>query len=374
MQSPFTRLKRYRPDVVDQRENHATECLAACLQFSVDLREIFLNFLFDRVAVKPPSAASLEVQTQQFVGEFGVPDLVLSEEGHSRIVVEVKVGAQLRVEQAKKYGRWLSEHSQPRQYLFSLEQEPRHVFSISEVSKIPGARTRWRDLYRVFRVSEKTFAGTTEGNLIAAMCGYLEDEGIVSTWSPSQILALGPAIQAKAALGHCFARVEDRLKESGEPFITKVVMPSAQWPRLEIGLPVWEKKFGEGYQGRVWAFYTVEGVWDSEVGRFYFCFFVWDCGFPSEWAVVEKKLPAWGKALEAQGFAISVNLGNRREAPGAKGMSGLKEPPKSVEVWYEDEMRSYINADKIRSMTDEELVTEMVARMRELCEVISTLK
>ncbi len=247
MQSPFTRLKRYRAEEVDQKENHATECLAACLQLSVELREIFLEFLFEGLAANRPPATALEVQTQQFVGEFGIPDLVLSEEGRSRIVVEVKVGAQLRPDQAKKYGRWLSEHAQPQQFLFSLEREPRHEFSISEVSKIQGARRRWRDLYREFRGREKGFAGTTEGNLIAALCGYLEDEGIVSTWNPSQILALGPAIQAKAALGHCFARVEDQFKESGRPFVTKIMMPSGQWPRLEIGLPAWEQKFGEGY-------------------------------------------------------------------------------------------------------------------------------
>lgn len=374
MQSPFTRLKRYRTDKNDQRENHATECLAACLHFSLELREIFLKFLFDGMGVQPPPAASLKVQTQQFAGQFGIPDLVLTDEGRFRIVVEIKVGAQLFQDQARKYGRWLSEDTEVKQYLFSLEKDPRQAFEIAKVSNVPGARRTWHQLYDAFRDCERRLAGTTEGNLIAALCSYLQDEGIVSTWKPSQILDLGPAVQAKEALSHCFSRVAERLKEIEPTFMAEPKTPSGQWPRLEIGLPAWEQKFGEGYQGRVWAFYEVEGVWQSKVSRFYFCFFLWNDKFPSDWAIVSKKLPTWAKTLVAQDFEISTFLGRGREISETKTLSAIKQPPKTIEVWHKDESRTYIEESKIEQMTAGALVDEMVHRIRGLCDVVSRLK
>jgi len=52
MNNPFSRLKHYRVNATDpqtrateQQENHATECLAACLVFSSKIREAFLEYL-----------------------------------------------------------------------------------------------------------------------------------------------------------------------------------------------------------------------------------------------------------------------------------------------------------------------------------------
>src|SRR5258708_4997296 len=95
MQNPFTRLKHYKPDLIHPKENHATECLAACLQFSDEIRASFVAFLFDGMASTIPSVAALDVQSQQMAGELGIPDLVLQNQGICKIAIEVKVEAQL---------------------------------------------------------------------------------------------------------------------------------------------------------------------------------------------------------------------------------------------------------------------------------------
>lgn len=373
MQNPFTQLKYYKPDLNNPKENHATECLAACLQFSDEIRASFVAFLFAGMKTKPPSTEEMTVQTQQMAGDLGIPDLVLEEEGVCRIAIEVKVEARLTKEQAKKYGKWLLEAKESERFLFSLEKEKIVDFDIAKESGVLGARRMWHELHAWFATHEKEFEPTA-AKLIAHLRLYLEDEAIVTTWTPPQILALGRAVKAEKALAHCFARVADKLKKANAAILTETKPLSSQWPRLQVGLPDWQKLFGPGYQARVWAYFTVEDVWDSEASDFYFCFFLWNENFPSDWTRVRKKLPSWGSSLEAQGFEIVTNAGRGRKIPGAKRLLELTEAPKNVEVWFEDEKRSYISEKQVGQMNADDLVDEIVRRLQELCEVVSKLK
>ena len=375
MHNPFTRLKHYKPDKNHPKENHATECLAACLHFSSALKQSFVSFLFEGMQEKPPAAELLEVLTQQVAGDYGIPDIVLqSEENEDRccIAVEVKVEDQLTEKQASKYSRWLLKEKQGQRYLFSLEKEQHRSFEI-QTAAIPGRRRKWRELYDWFRAREKEYEGTTEAILIASFCAYLEDEGIVSTWKPSHILDYGPGLRAKDALGHCFARVADALKGMDKSLETQQRIGVNEWPRLEVGRTDWVSIFGSGYLGRVWVFYEAEGVWGAKVNRFGFYIFTWDAAFQSDWSVAQKKLKPWAEKLIALGFKHDTSCKRGREIKGAKGLDTLEEAPKTVEAYWEDDKRTYITCDEMVRLTDQELVDEIVKRIRELCAVVLKL-
>jgi hypothetical protein len=73
MNNPFSRLKHYtvsgtdpQARAIEQQENHATECLAACLVWSSRLRNEFIRFLLngERTGF---TAADTEVATQQTI-------------------------------------------------------------------------------------------------------------------------------------------------------------------------------------------------------------------------------------------------------------------------------------------------------------------
>lgn len=91
--NPFSRLRHYRVEgkLTDARENHATECLASILHFSLPIRERFLRLMFGDGAAL--NAGELSVTTQLGAGEFGIPDLFLSDDDDCHLAIEVKVDA-----------------------------------------------------------------------------------------------------------------------------------------------------------------------------------------------------------------------------------------------------------------------------------------
>src|SRR5438552_13727755 len=90
MQNSFVRLKYYRPDKADARENHATECIAACLRWSPTFRAAFVRFLFSEgIPPKFQQSDSIEIRTQEPIPD-GFLDLILVSENFFA-VVEVKV-------------------------------------------------------------------------------------------------------------------------------------------------------------------------------------------------------------------------------------------------------------------------------------------
>ena len=90
MNNPFSRLKHHLPDKIDPQENHATECLAACLVFSAKIREAFVKFLFDSEDPPISSYAEIEIITQEPIAS-GYIDLVLCRGSEFSLAVEVKV-------------------------------------------------------------------------------------------------------------------------------------------------------------------------------------------------------------------------------------------------------------------------------------------
>src|SRR2546426_7803913 len=109
MQNSFIRLKHYRPDKADARENHATECLAACLRWSPILRLAFIKFLFPDPDAMPSEFReidSVEIRTQESIPD-GILDLLLSCRGLF-VAIEVKVFGNLEEQsQLQRYLAWL---------------------------------------------------------------------------------------------------------------------------------------------------------------------------------------------------------------------------------------------------------------------------
>ena len=94
MNNPFSRLKHFIPDENDSQENHATECLAACLVFSSRLRREFIDFLLGgKEKVEVGDESKIEVETQRPIEQGGYIDLVLESPEKFTVVVEVKVKA-----------------------------------------------------------------------------------------------------------------------------------------------------------------------------------------------------------------------------------------------------------------------------------------
>jgi hypothetical protein len=77
MNNPFINLRKFVRDRADPKENHATESLAACLQFSPVLRKEFVRFLFGDTPLpfNNDDCTALEVSSQENVGKFGILDL-----------------------------------------------------------------------------------------------------------------------------------------------------------------------------------------------------------------------------------------------------------------------------------------------------------
>src|SRR5206468_365498 len=75
MQNAFWRFKHYRlgsDTANDAKENHATECLAACLRFSPGIKQQFFRFLCEGDPLSKITSAELRsvvVSTQQSIDD-----------------------------------------------------------------------------------------------------------------------------------------------------------------------------------------------------------------------------------------------------------------------------------------------------------------
>jgi len=145
MNNPFINLRKFVPDRADPKENHATESLAACLQFSPVLRTEFVRFLFGDTPLpfNNTDCNDLEVSSQVNVGKFGILDLYLSIRDKVHIVIEVKVAAPENKRQLRDYRNWLKTQNGDQKFLFSLvsfqaglSDTATMVFFIGEVGEI----------------------------------------------------------------------------------------------------------------------------------------------------------------------------------------------------------------------------------------------
>lgn len=386
MQNPFVRLRKYRCDRIDpfEDENRATETLAACLVFSQQFRSEFLRFLFQgKPRCESMIVGDCEIFTQLNTTLGQRVDLFLEREGEWAIVVEVKVKAPEDGQQIKQYTQWLDEIPERKNYVFHLVKTHDRNFKIKDHG---GEATRtWKELYDDLSRAKRDETGTTDASIAEHFCNYLEVEGIVSTWEPTQILAYGKGLVARRALQNLFEQVEARLKDLNLDYQTRIVMPpNEEWPRLEVGRTSWTVLLGnKGYLTNVWACHQAHHLalpawpWQASEGgeaeRFYFQILLWGRGRGGDWEAVHPKIRACLKALREQSFAIWSWLATNKQVGIATDDYNFTESPKHICACSSEEKLALIPKDKIRTMAADDLVDEVYRRTLQHCEIFSRL-
>ena len=375
MQNPFVRFKRYRCDTIHPLENHATETLAACLSFSENIRREFVRFLFSEKVPFDESVA-LEVLTQQQVAGYGIVDLVLEQPGVINIVVETKVHAREDGAQIRDYREWLHETKTGRNFVFSLVQTPDPNFNIQKFGG--DGRLTWRALYDFMAGSgKKRLTEASEITILEHLLNYMEAGGIVSNWTPQQIIDYGRGVLAKKALTNLFERVQENLVARQPcPFLQPVVVVrDDQWPRLEIGVKAWDTIFGKhGYLNKLYMYYQTRAAWDGEAEGFYFEIVLWQKQHRNDWSLTASKLPQWIAVLRENNFEHWTFLKGYRELEKDADKYDFPEAPSNISACAKDQKIAYITESDLRTQNDSELVNLCVKRVDEHCAVISSFK
>jgi hypothetical protein len=379
MSNPFSRLKHFTFDKSDPQENHATECLAACLVFSNDLRNDFITFLFEgRIPDEvKPYLDDVELTTQDTLGssgEFGRADMLLSSANHFNLLVEVKVKAAEDGKQLEGYWKWLRIKEQQNNelpFLFTLVKNPNDSFQFSKHNV--RQRFTWHALHgRIKKFGEQANHDPT-ASLASNFCEYLETEGIVSTYTIEDIQYYGPGLKAQKAVISILNQVGERLKAEGYDYS---VIPSSPdgWPRLQFKHPDWDKLFGMGDNHKVWLWFTVPPVWGAEKHTFYPELLLWHEDQNNDWSQLKTKIPQWATELQQHhGFEIWRQDHWKKDSRllGKGDMSVLE----SGSIWRIYATRE--GADSVmegKAVLDENtLVTKLLNQATEFAKILSSL-
>jgi hypothetical protein len=309
MNNPFSRLKHYLSDKIDPQENHATECLAACLVFSSTIRHAFIKFLSDKIQID--ASSEIEVVTQQTIDSGGYIDLLLQQQDKFVVGIEVKVkspeNCPHHCKQLQNYRKWLDNKNESNRYLFTLVRNKDNTFSPQQYGA--NERHTWRGLHNYFQQMLK--ADTlldVEISLIRNFCEYLESEGIVTTYDTKDLLNYAAGVKARKAINGVFNQVASQLEESGFE-VRSVEDRKDAWPQLKIRHPRWEKIFGKGENWKISLWFAVPGIWErteEDQHDFYPEIELWHIEHQNDWEYTKKKLPQWLKILESEGFNWTV--------------------------------------------------------------------
>jgi hypothetical protein len=375
MNNPFSRLKHFTPDEIDPQENHATECLAACLVFSLRIREEFIKFLFrfDEKPFETGGPSEIEIVTQEWIGDGGYVDLVLRKPNVFTIAIEVKVKSPENCDhhrnQLKNYGTWLKNEAVVDTRLFTLVRDPDKNFCPEDYR---AKRHCWRDLFKFFRDLEKSKENQltdVESNLISNFCEYLESEGIVSTYETKDLLSYSAGLKARKAIIGIFNQVASRLETDAFKSLL-VDGKKDSWPRLSIKHPDWKKIFGEGENLSISLWFRVPGIWDAKQHDFYFEIELWDEQQPNDWQFIKSKLPKWLEALKSQKFEWEV-WRTWNNARGNIPAGEIKSQPKRIQAW---KTPNETILDQNSPQREDELVNTLVNRTKQYAEIISSLE
>ncbi len=373
MNNPFSRLKHFTSDEEnDSQENHATECLAACLVFSSKIRGAFIHFLFGgEPKIEIGDTSKVEVVTQLFIESGGYIDLVLNEVGKFNVAVEVKVRSpedcSHHREQLEKYREWLDNENKSNAYLFTLVRNPEGTFCPKKYGA--DGRHSWRDLYNRFR--ELKDLSDVETSLIENFCEYLESEGIVSTYETKDLLSYSAGLKARKAVAGLFNQVASRLEAESAGFESVLVDDrKGHWPVLKIQNSGWKKIFGKGKNQKISLWFTVPGIWEAKRHDFRFEIELWHEEHGNDWKLIEANLPTWFKTLKAQKFCWTVwqTWKNPQDNIPPKQ---IKPEPIRIIAW-KTEKETILNE---KSPQDEdELLDLLVERAKEYAKIVSSLE
>lgn len=360
MNNPFSRFKHYITEENNQEENHATECLAACLVFSQNIRLAFVKFLMpDAGAILADEDGSqIDVITQRTV-KGGFIDLVLQKSQVFTIAVEVKVSAgedEHHRHQLKTYKQWLDGFSGQTTKLFTLVKSPDSSFDYKSCDV--DERYTWRNLFNYLKKLESISA--IEKILISNFCEYLEREGIVSTYTTTDLFNYHAGLSARKAVIGILNQVSHRLKNKSEADEKKDT-----WPGLKFDLPE-QTLFGQTARPRLQLWFTVPGIWNAPRHDFAFSILLWNENDAYPWEATRVKIPKWRNVLESNGFTI------RYFEAWSKFTMKIpnKGQPKQVDAWIENQ--SFL--DQKSPQSEDQLVNRLAEQAKHYQELLTSLE
>jgi len=265
----FSRLKHYKPDLIDPKENHASECLAACIKWSAGIRGEVISMLFEAGA-KVFSNEYEKVETRA-TWPTCFPDIVMHF-ANAVVVLEVKVGSPELSEQLEGYGdAWKCiQESGKELYIFSLVRSGN--LSSEDLKAIGCYRITWSEIARRLSIIATQTSDPTTANLAKDLISYLEAEEIFLTMKPSTLNNYKAGLDARRALDTVFNHVESRIKDFwGKDYTVHRRDRLNEWPAITVDHPKWSLRVGNGVErpdnGRWFEVlvlsFCVPGVWES---------------------------------------------------------------------------------------------------------------
>ncbi len=374
--NPFSRLKHYLRSEIDPQENHATECLAACLVFSSRLRDAFIRFLLNGERTRFTSTDAEVVTQQRIEGETieeGYIDLVLRQRGNLVIAVEVKVKSPEKCDhhrnQLQNYKRWLDEQKEERDhFLFTLVRNEDMTFHPEQYGA-NGRRTWWA-LYRSFKeMLGANDLSDVECSLVENFSDYLESEAIVSTYEIKDLLSYEAGLKARKAVTGIFNQITSRLETDGMNTVA-IEGRKDYWPQLRIIHPNWKNIFGDGQNYKVALWFCVPGIWEARGYAFFPDIELWHEDHGNDWKFVKSKLPTWLDTLRSQNFKWKVfctwSDRGRENIPAQE----ITIPPKRIVASREGD-GIILNQSQLQS--EDELINALVNLVRQYATTVESL-
>lgn len=369
--NPFSRLKHCVVIKNDPRENHATECLAACLVFSPRFRDVFFDFLLNSKS-KGFETSNIEVETQVSIGS-GYIDLVLRQESKFVIAVEIKVKSPENCDhhrrQLQNYRHWLDEQSETEKLLFTLVQNGDNDFRPQDFG-VKDRRT-WQDLHKRLKYALKfPDLPDAEFSLIENFCNYLESEAIVNTYEIKDLLSYAEGLKARKAVTGIFSEIASHLEVDG--FKTKSIEGNEyRWPQLKIQHPHWREIFGDGTNWKVCLWFCIPGIW--EASKYMFCpeIEIWCEDHGNDWQFVKSRLPDWFRKLKSENLDWTVWQTWRKESNNIPAEKIQSEPKRIISVWSKAGDGLVLDGNQLQS--EDTLIKLLVERIKKYSQVVDSL-
>ena len=375
MNNPFSRLKHYTVSEIDlqaraieQQENHATECLAACLVFSSKIRKKFTRFLLNGGA-KSVDRGEIDVVTQEAI-KGGYIDLVLRQPKNFVIAVEVKVKSREDGAQLLRYKAWLDKQTEePHRFLFTLVRNEDTTFHPEQYgASRPHPRRTWWALYKTLQqMLGANNLSDVESSLIENFCDYLESEAIVSTYEIRDLLSYEAGVKARKAVYGLFNQIGYWLEADK---FQAVPVDRKDWPQLKIQHSRWNKIFGSGNNEKVSLWFCVPGIWGAEKHSFYPEIELWHREHGNDWRLEKPKLPRWLAALRSRKFKWDVYERGWTKSRQNLATSEIQSEPTRI-VAYKDADEIVLNQNQLPS--EDELINTIVNVIKDYAKVVDSL-
>jgi len=358
---------------IDPQENHATECLAACLVLSSKIRAAFIQFLLAS-PIRTFDLADVEVVTQKAIEGGGYIDLLLKQEGKFLTALEVKVRSaenDHHQRQLQRYKNWLDGESETVKHLFTLVRHPNDTFRPELYGADKNGRRTWAALCKRFQTMlRENDLSDAESSLIKNFCDYLESEAIVSTYEIKDLLSYAAGLKARKAVIGIFNEVAARLEADG--FKTASTEERKDyWPQLKIQHARWKKIFGNGENWKINLWFCVPGIWDATQHQFHPNIEIWSKDHGNDWQFAKAKLPVWLKALKSQSFKWEVYETWNKAHEDAQS-EAIQYEPKLIAAYKDGEKDDLIlNQQQLQS--EDALVNLLADKVKQYAKIVESL-